>query len=177
MLPRPKSPYAAAKLAQEHYAAAFSTCYGLDTASLRYFNVFGPRQDPTSDYAAVIPKFITLMLAGESPRVDGDGLQTRDFTYVANVVEGNLAAARAGGSLDGEVFNIACGDEISILDLVGTINDLLGTAVEPTHGPSRTGDVRHSRADITRATERLDFRPAVSFEEGLRRTIAFYRGD
>ncbi len=175
MLPSPKSPYAVAKLAQEHYAAAFSDCYGLETASLRYFNVFGPRQDPTSDYAAVIPKFITLMLAGTPPRVDGDGLQTRDFTYVANIVEGNLAAARAGGELKGEVFNIACGDEISILDLVGTLNNLLGTSIDPMHGPPRTGDVRHSRADIARASERLDFRPVATFEEGLRRTIEFYR--
>ncbi len=175
MLPRPLSPYAAAKLAQEYYAMAFAACYALDTVSLRYFNVFGPRQDPQSQYAAVIPKFITLMLAGKAPVVFGDGEQSRDFTYIDNVVAGNLVAARAPGHFGGEVVNLACGDRVSLLELVELLNGILGTSLAPVHEPARAGDVKHSQADVGKAKELLGFSPAVDFAEGLRRTVAYYR--
>ena len=171
----PLSPYAVAKLAQEQYARAFSICYGTETVSLRYFNVFGPRQDPKSDYAAVIPKFITMMVRGRTPTIHGDGLQSRDFTYIDNVVEGNLLAARAAGPFRGEVMNLAIGDRISLLDLVAELNRILGTEIAPKHGPERPGDVKHSQADVTRARERIGFRPVVPFAEGLARTAAYYR--
>ncbi len=176
MIPSPKSPYAVAKLAQEYYAAAFSECYGLDTVSLRYFNVFGPRQDPNSHYAAVIPKFITLILAGKRPFVHGDGLQSRDFTYIDNVVAGNLLAARSPHPLKGAVINLACGDRIDLLQLVAEINRILGTNLTPEHGPERAGDVKHSQAGVAKARELLGFKPVVDFAEGLRRTVEYYRG-
>lgn len=175
MLPKPLSPYAVAKLTQEYYAAAFSTCYGLDTVSLRYFNVFGPRQDPKSEYAAVIPKFITLMLAGTAPTIFGDGLQSRDFTYVDNVVEGNLRAARHAKPLNGAVINLARGDRVSLLELVEKINTVLGTDFTARHEPARAGDVKHSQAGVEAMQTLLGYTPEIDFDEGLRRTVEFYR--
>jgi UDP-glucose 4-epimerase len=142
--------------------------------ALRYFNVFGPRQDPTSQYAAVIPKFVTAMLGGEEPVIYGDGEQSRDFSYVTNVVQANLLAATAPG-VGGQVFNIACGQRYNLLELVAIINRILGTDITPVHTTPRVGDVRHSLADIARAKEMLGYRVEVEFEEGLRRLIAWYR--
>ncbi|MBL7199912.1 MAG: SDR family oxidoreductase [Anaerolineae bacterium] len=170
----PKSPYATSKLAAEHYCRAFTEVYGLETVSLRYFNVFGPRQDPASEYSAVIPLFIGAMLAGRRPTVYGDGLQSRDFTYVDNNVQANLLAATAPG-VAGQTFNIACGERYSLLDLIAALNRILGTGIEPLFGPPRPGDVKHSLADITRAQEELGYAVTVSFEEGLERTVAWYR--
>jgi nucleoside-diphosphate-sugar epimerase len=175
MTPRPLSPYAVAKLAQEHYARAFSLCYGLETVSLRYFNVFGPRQDPHSDYAAVIPKFIRLMLSGTAPTIYGDGEQSRDFTHIDNVVQANLLAARAEGPIMGETVNIACGDRISLNELVGRLNRTLGTEFEPRYDAPREGDVKHSQADISKARELIGYEPLVGFDTGLQRTAEFLR--
>lgn len=174
MLPQPKSPYAVAKLAGEQYCRAFSDVYGLATVCLRYFNVFGPRQDPTSQYSAVIPLFITAMLQGEPPTVHGDGQQSRDFTYVANVVRANLLAASAP-DVAGRMFNVACGQRHTLLDLIATLNNLLETHIMPRHTAPRSGDVRYSLADITAAEEALGYQAEVSFNEGLRRTIMWYR--
>jgi UDP-glucose 4-epimerase len=166
----PLSPYAVAKLAGEHYCAAFSQVYGLETVSLRYFNIFGPRQSPDSPYSAVIPLFVRAMLAGQSPYLHGDGLQSRDFTYVENVIEANLRAAVAPAA-SGKMYNVACGQRCTLLDLVAKINALLGTDIKPIHGSPRPGDVRHSQADITRAAADLGYHPRVSLDEGLRRCI------
>lgn len=174
MLPVPKSPYAVSKMAGEQYCRAFADVFGLATVSLRYFNVFGPRQDPTSQYSAVIPLFITAMLRKEPPTIYGDGEQSRDFTYVANVVHANLLAVGAPDRAVGRVFNVACGERHSLLDLVATLNDILDTGLEPIHASPRPGDVRHSRADITVAREVLDYEPAVDFQEGLRRTVRWF---
>lgn len=174
MLPQPKSPYAVSKLAGEYYCRAFSEVYGLETVALRYFNVFGPRQDPTSDYAAVIPRFITRLLRGEAPVIYGDGLQSRDFVYVANVVQANLLAATTPG-VAGRAFNIASGERYTLLDLIRILNDVLGTAVAPIHEDPRPGDVRYSQADIGAAQKALGYDPAVDFAEGLRRTVEWYR--
>jgi nucleoside-diphosphate-sugar epimerase len=173
----PMSPYAAAKAAGEHYCRAFSRCFGLETVCLRYFNVFGPRQDPDSPYSAVIPLFIKAMLRGDAPVIHGDGAQARDFTYVANNVRANLLAATAPIGAEGQAYNIACGAAISLLDLVAAINDALGTAITPRHVEPRVGDIRLSRADIGRARTDLGYEVGVPFKEGLRRTIAHYRGD
>ena len=173
-LPAPISPYAAAKLAAELYCQAFTATYGLETVVLRYFNIFGPRQDPKSPYSAVIPLFITAMLAGRQPVVYGDGRQSRDFSFVGNVVRANLLAADAPG-VAGGVFNIANGKSTDLLTLVAVLNRLLGTQVQPRHEPARQGDVRESQADITQARTRLGYEPAVDFEEGLSRSIAYYR--
>ncbi len=170
----PLSPYAVSKLAGEHYCQVFYQVYGLETVSLRYFNVFGPRQDPTSQYAAVIPKFVTAMLRGEQPVIYGDGEQSRDFSYVTNVVQANLLAATASG-VEGQVFNIACGQRYNLLELVATINRILGTDIAPVHTAPRLGDVKHSLADIARAREMLGYQVEVEFEEGLRRLIAWCR--
>ena len=176
-LPAPISPYGAAKLAAELYCQAFSATYGFETVCIRYFNVFGPRQDPHSQYSAVIPLFITAMLAGRQPTIYGDGGQSRDFTYVANVVHGNLLAADADAKfVSGRVFNVANGRTTSLLELIGLLNSLLGTKVQPVHAPPRVGDVRESLADITQARKNLGYEPQVSFEEGLRRSIEYYRG-
>jgi UDP-glucose 4-epimerase len=172
--PAPLSPYAVSKLAGEHYCQVFYQVYGLETVALRYFNVFGPRQDPTSQYAAVIPKFVTAMLRGEQPVIYGDGEQSRDFSYVTNVVQANLLAATAPG-VGGQVFNIACGQRYNLLELVATINRILGTDIAPVHTAPRVGDVRHSLADIARAREMLGYQVEVEFEEGLRRLIAWCR--
>ncbi len=173
MAPRPLSPYAIAKLAAEQYCRVFTTIYGLETVSLRYFNVFGPRQDPLSTYAAVIPKFITAMLDDRPPTVEGDGLQTRDFTYVDNVVQGNLLACHAPG-VAGEMMNLACGEQITLLDMIAMLNRIMGKSIEPVFGPPRPGDVRHSRASIEKARSLLGYEPIVNFEEGLARTVRWY---
>lgn len=169
----PLSPYAVAKLTGEHYCAAFSNVYGLETVRLRYFNVFGPRQPPDSPYAAVIPRFIRALLAGDSPRIHGDGRQSRDFTYIDNVVQANLLAATAPG-VGGRVYNVACGGRISLLELVARLNGLLGTDIVPIHEAPRPGDVKHSEADISRARAELGYRPIIDIEEGLQRCIAWY---
>ncbi len=173
-LAMPLSPYAAAKLAGELYCRAFTATYGLETVVIRYFNVFGPRQDPKSEYSAVIPLFVTAMLAGKRPTVFGDGLQSRDFTYIDNVVAGNLAAADAPNAA-GKVFNVACGRQFSLLDLLASINRVLETNIEPIFADARAGDVKESLADITAARGVLGYEPVVSFEEGLRRSIEYYR--
>jgi UDP-glucose 4-epimerase len=173
-LPAPVSPYAAAKVAGELYCQAFYATYGLETVTVRYFNVFGPRQDPQSEYAAVIPKFVTMMLAGRRPVIFGDGRQSRDFTYVANVVAGNLLAAESSAA-PGQIFNIACGEQMNLLDLVAAINRVLGTALDPIFDPPRVGDVRDSQADISLARNILAYRPVVEFDEGLRQSIDYYR--
>jgi UDP-glucose 4-epimerase len=172
--PCPLSPYAVAKLAGEHYCAAFTEVYGLQTVRLRYFNVFGPRQTPDSPYAAVIPLFIQAMTAGKSPVVHGDGLQSRDFTFVADVVQANLRAAQAP-NVGGRVYNVACGGRSTLLDLIGHLNNLLGTAISPVHVASREGDVKHSQADIQRARADLGYEPSVSFPEGLKRCLDWWR--
>lgn len=173
-LPMPISPYGAAKLAAELYCRAFTATYGFETVALRYFNVFGPRQDPDSPYSAVIPLFMTALLSGKRPTIYGDGQQSRDFTYVANVVHGNLLAADAP-NVAGQVFNLANGRATSLLSLIVQLNELLGTRIEPIHAPPRVGDIRESLADITAARERLRYEPQVQFEDGLRRSIDYYR--
>jgi UDP-glucose 4-epimerase len=170
----PLSPYAAAKLAGEHYCTAFSEVYGLETVRLRYFNVFGPRQTPDSPYAAVIPLFIRALTRGESPLIHGDGEQSRDFTYVADAVQANLRAAEAPG-VSGKVYNVACGRRTSLLRLVELLNGLLGTRTAPRHGPPRPGDVKHSLADIERAKADLGYRPSTDMGEGLRRCLEWWR--
>ena len=174
MSPAPISPYGVAKLTGEYYAAAFSHSYDLETVSLRYFNVFGPRQDPTSSYAAAIPKFITAMLRGERPTIYGDGTQTRDFTYVDNIVQGNLLACKAPRAV-GETINLANGGRILINDLVAQLNEIIGTNLAPIHSDERPGDIKHSRADIAKARDLLGYKPIVSFEAGLSRTVEWYR--
>ena len=172
--PEPVSPYAVSKLAGELYCRAFWKCFGLETVSLRYFNVFGPRQDPNSQYAAVIPVFITAVLEGRPPTVFGDGEQSRDFTYVENAVRANLLAAAAPEAV-GKVFNVGCGAPTTVNEVVAAVNRLLGTDVPSRFAPDRPGDVRHSSADITLARELLGYAPEVSFDEGLRRTIEHIR--
>jgi UDP-glucose 4-epimerase len=168
---QPKSPYAISKLAGEQYCQVFAAALGLETVSLRYFNIFGPRQDPASPYAAVIPKFLAAMRRGERPVIFGDGKQSRDFTYVENAVRANLLAAAAPGA-SGEVINVACGARITLLELVDHLNRLLGTHLTPSFAPPRTGDVLHSQADLARAATLLGYRPTVDFTEGLARTAA-----
>jgi UDP-glucose 4-epimerase len=172
--PMPISPYGAAKLAGEFYCQAFAASFPIETVTLRYFNVFGPRQDPGSPYAAVIPLFITAILAGRQPVIYGDGQQSRDFTYVANVVHANLLAADAPG-VSGRVFNVANGRTVTLLELLAALNRLLGTDVAPIHAPPRPGDIRESMADITLARKCLGYEPQVDFLEGLRRSIDAYR--
>jgi UDP-glucose 4-epimerase len=169
MLPNPLSPYAASKLAGEHYCRAFYRVFGLETVVLRYFNIFGPRQDPSSPYAAVIPLFLEALLGGEQPTVFGDGLQSRDFTYVANAVRANLLAIQAPEAA-GKIFNIACGERHSLLDLVQNLNEILRKKIAPRFAEARTGDVKHSLADISQARLGLGYEPRVGFAEGLRRT-------
>lgn len=171
----PLSPYAAAKIASELYAQAFSRSLGVETVSLRYFNVFGPRQDPASEYSAVIPIFVTKMLRGERPTVYGDGLQSRDFVYVEDVVRANLLAADAPQA-SGRVINVGSGRRLTLLDLIGALNRALGTQIAPLFAPPRAGDVRESLADITAARAVLGYEPSIDFDEGLRRSIDYYRG-
>jgi len=173
MTPQPMSPYGVAKLVGEYYMQAFNQVYGIETVALRYFNVFGPRQDPTSEYAAVIPRFATAMLDGQRPIIYGDGEQTRDFTYIENVVTGNMLAATSPKA-PGNVINVACGNRISLHDLVNAINNYLGTNIEPYYEPVRSGDIKHSRADISKARELLGYEPVVSFEEGIARTVDWF---
>ena len=172
MIPSPLSPYAVNKLIGEYYCSVFSTVYNLKTVALRYFNVFGPRQDPTSYYSAVIPKFIKAMLEGTQPTIFGDGEQSRDFTFVDNVVEANLLACQAK-DVGGKVFNIASGKRYRLLDLVQRIKDLLGADVEPIFADRRRGDVVHSLADISKAERELSYRPTIPFPKGLERTIPY----
>jgi UDP-glucose 4-epimerase len=171
MLPCPLSPYAAGKLAGEHYISVYAQTMGLDGISLRYFNVFGPRQDPSSPYSGVISLFSKAMREGRRPLIYGDGRQTRDFTYVSNVVAANLAAYNAEGPLRGTVVNVGTGRRVSLLDLVAAINDILGTHIEPEFQPARPGDVRDSQASLDRIRAVLGYQPQIDFEEGLRRTI------
>ena len=170
----PISPYAVAKLAGEHYCAAFTAAFGLETVSLRYFNVFGPRQDPHSTYAAVIPRFISLMLRGQPPLITGDGQQSRDFTYIDNVAHGNLLACQAPKA-SGEVINLAAGGSVSINDLAARLNAIMGSQLDPRYIPERPGDIQHSQADISKARRLLGYEPHVDFDEGLRRTVDWYR--
>ena len=172
--PKPLSPYGVSKLTGEYYCQSFAQVYNLETVCLRYFNVFGARQDPTSQYAAVIPLFITGMIDGKAPMIYGDGLQSRDFCFVENVVHGNLLAAEAPKA-NGEVINIATGKRVNLLQLVGQINNHLGTNIEPIHAEERVGDVKHSRADITKARSLLGYEPIVNFESGLKQTIEWYQ--
>jgi nucleoside-diphosphate-sugar epimerase len=175
-LGRPLSPYALGKLACEHYCRLFTELYGLQTACLRYFNVFGPRQDPGSAYAAVIPRFTTRLLAGKSPTIYGDGEQTRDFTFVENVIEANWKAANHPNAV-GEVFNIGCGLRTSLNQLVGYLNEILGSRIEPTYEPGRPGDVRHSLADMSKALQKIEYSPLISIQDGLRRVVDWYRAN
>ena len=172
--PQPKSPYAVSKLAGEHYCRVFTEHFGVPCVALRYFNVFGPRQDPASPYSAVIPRIGQAALLGQSPVLYGDGSQTRDFTFVDNVVEANLQACDAP-NVAGRVFNIACGQRVSLLELIDEVNYLLLTAIKPQLAPERPGDVRHSQADIAAATEHLLYRPHVGLREGLERTLKYLR--
>jgi nucleoside-diphosphate-sugar epimerase len=174
MEPHPLSPYAASKLAGEHFAWVYEKSLGLSTVSMRYFNVFGPRQDPKSEYAAVIPRFVTALLKGERPIVFGDGGQTRDFTYIDNVVQANLDAC-ARTEAGGESINIAAGEQNSLLQLLDQIGSVLDVKPNPEFRPARAGDVRHSYADVSKAKRVLGYAPAVGFREGLARTIAYYR--
>ncbi len=174
MAPSPQSPYAVQKLVGEHYCRAFFECYSLETITLRYFNVFGPGQDPTSEYAAVIPAFVTAILRGDSPTIYGDGEQTRDFTFIENVLHAN-SLAMGIAQTRGEALNIACGVQTSINKVVSVINHLLGADLQPRRVSARPGDVRHSCADISLAHGLLGYEPLVTFEEGLRRTIDYYR--
>ena len=171
----PLSPYAVTKYADELYARVFGRCYGVETVGLRYFNVFGPRQDPFSQYAAVIPLFVSALLRGEAPTINGDGKQSRDFTFVANAVEANLLACIAPPAAVGEVFNVACQERTSLNRLYGRLQELLGTAIPAHYGPPRSGDVRDSLADIGKAKRLLGYPGRVKFDEGLQRSIAWYR--
>jgi UDP-glucose 4-epimerase len=174
-LPSILSPYAAAKLTGELYCQAFWHSYGLETVCLRYFNVFGPRQDPKGPYAAVIPLFIKAILSGSRPTIYGDGLQTRDFTYVENVVQANLKAAAAPAEAAGRVFNVGNGEAVSLLELLKSLNELMGGRIEPIFQPARTGDVRDSLADISLARRVLKYEPSVDLRTGLKPTIEYYR--
>lgn len=174
MAPTPRSPYAVSKLSGELYCRAFSAAYGLETVSLRFFNVFGPRQDPASEYAAVVPRFITSMLAGRPPVIFGDGRQSRDFTYVANVIQAAILASSGGEHAVGEAVNIGCDGRTTLLELVETLNELLGTQIDPTFAARRPGDVRHSQASVEKAHRLLEYRPLVGLRDGLARTVEFF---
>ncbi len=175
MTPMPLSPYGVAKLLGEHYCSVWHHVYGMECVALRYFNIFGPRQAPDSDYAAVIPLFIDLIRRGVQPTIHGDGLQTRDFCYIDNVVEANLKALEAPDA-PGGIYNIACGKRYSLLDLVEAINSSLGTQVVAKHGPPQVGDIRDSLADISAARRDLDYSASVDFVAGLARTIEWFGG-
>ncbi len=174
MIPDPKSPYGAAKLFGEYYAKVFYEVYGLETVCLRYFNVFGTRQDPTSHYAAVIPIFVSRLLKGEAPIIHGDGSQSRDFIYIDNVVHGNLLASTAPDA-PGHVLNMATGSEITILELAKRLDQILGTNISPIHDAPREGDIKHSQANIDLAGQILGYEPIVDFDTGLRRTVEWFK--
>ena len=173
MLPSPLSPYAVTKQAAEYYCAVYSSVYGLSTTALRYFNVYGPRQDPTSQYAAVVPNFITAVLEGKAPVIHGDGKQSRDFTFVADAVQANLKAALSPEA-DGAVVNVAVGERTTINDLAAMVIKLVGANVEPKHLEPRAGDIRHSLADISRAQKLMSYKPQYNLEQGLRKTVQFF---
>jgi UDP-glucose 4-epimerase len=172
--PNPLSPYAVQKLTAEHYFRVFYELYGLETVCLRYFNVFGRRQDPNSEYSAVIPKFIKALLAGHQPTVFGDGEQSRDFTHVDNVVYGNLLALKAGGAA-GRVMNLACGRRLTLNELLAILQKNIGSNVDPIYTAPRPGDVKHSHADISLAESLLGYKMQVATEEGLARTIDYFK--
>jgi nucleoside-diphosphate-sugar epimerase len=176
MRPDPISPYAVAKLASEHYMISFYRCYGLETVCLRYFNIFGPRQDPSSPYSGVLAKFTTQMLRGEQPTINGDGEQSRDFTYIDNAVEANLLACKAPAQkAAGQMFNVATGRRVTLNETFKVLQELTGYQGQPKYGPVREGDVKHSLADISKAEAGLGYKPLVDFEDGLRRTVEWYR--
>jgi len=176
MKPDPISPYAVAKLASEHYLVSFYRCYQLETVALRYFNIFGPRQDPSSPYSGVLAKFITLMLRGEQPAIFGDGEQSRDFTYIDNAVEANLLACTAPASqVAGQIFNVATGRRVTLNETFKLLQTLTSYTGQPRFGPDRGGDIKHSLADISKAEALLGYKPKIDFEEGLRRTVEWYR--
>jgi UDP-glucose 4-epimerase len=176
MPPDPISPYAVAKLASERYMISFYRCYGLETVSLRYFNIFGPRQDPSSPYSGVLAKFITQMLAGKQPTIYGDGEQSRDFTYIDNAVEANLLACKApAAKVAGRVFNVATGRRVTLNETFKLLQPLTSYSGFPIYGPERGGDIKHSLADISLAEKHLGYKPRVNFEDGLRRTVEWYR--
>ena len=175
MVPNPQSPYAVSKLAGEHYCRAFTRVYDLETVSLRYFNVYGPRQDPASQYAAVVPIFIRRLMAGEPVTVFGDGEQSRDFTFVEDVAAANIQAAQAPGAA-GAVVNLGCGERHTLNKLIALLQELTGQHVAPVYADPRAGDVKHSQADISRARELIGYDPQVSFEDGVRRTFEWYKG-
>ena len=176
MTPDPISPYAVAKLAGEHYMTSFYRCYQLETVTLRYFNIFGPRQDPSSPYSGVLAKFITVMLRGEQPTIFGDGGQSRDFTYVDNAVEANLLACKApAAKAAGHVFNVATGRRVTLNETFQVLQALTSYSGPVKHGPERGGDIKHSLADISKAEASLGYKPVVDFEDGLRRTVEWYR--
>jgi UDP-glucose 4-epimerase len=176
MLPDPISPYAVAKLTCEYYMRSFARVYGMETVSLRYFNVFGPYQDPTSQYSGVLAVFCRKMLAGEVPTIYGDGTTSRDFTFIQNTVEGNLLAASApAGLVSGRVMNVATGFRITLNEVVEVLRGITGYAGPINYAPERAGDIKHSLADISLAKDLLGYAPTVSFEEGLRRTVEWYR--
>jgi UDP-glucose 4-epimerase len=176
MAPNPRSPYASAKLAGEAYVSAYAACYGIDAVSLRYFNIFGPRQNPNSAYAAVIAAFAKAIMSGKPPTIFGDGEQSRDFTFVHNAVHANLLAARKRERLDGDVINVACGIRISVNELAPMMCEMFGRPdLKPIHAPERAGDVKHSQADLTNARQVLGYEPIVDFRSGLRATVDWYR--
>jgi UDP-glucose 4-epimerase len=170
----PISPYAVSKAAGEHYARVWTKLYGVETVGLRYFNVFGPRQDPKSEYAAVLPRFILWGLRGEPLEVHGDGTQSRDFTYIDNVVEANILAGQAPDA-SGEAFNVGCGDRTSLLEVIAMLESIVGTKLERRHSPSRGGDVPHTMADVSKAKRLMGYTPLVGFAEGFRRTVEYFR--
>jgi UDP-glucose 4-epimerase len=174
MTPRPLSPYAASKCAGELLLRTYAVCYGLSGVSLRYFNVFGARQRPDSPYAAVIPKFAQALIRKDRPVIYGDGMQTRDFTHVSNVVRANLLAGACAAELTGQVINVACGSSTNLLELLGMMAEILGVEAEPEHAEPRIGDVLHSRADISRARELVGYEPAMSLPDGLKDAVAYY---
>src|ERR1700693_5119551 len=176
MKPDPISPYAVAKLASEHYLISFYRCYQLETVALRYFNIFGPRQDPSSPYSGVLAKFITVMLRGEQPSIYGNGEQSRDFTYIDNAVEANLLACKApAAKVAGQMFNVATGRRVSLNETFKLLQPLTSYKGQPKYGPERGGDIKHSLADISKAEAGLGYKPKIDFEEGVRRTVEWYR--
>ncbi len=176
MPPAPKSPYAIQKLTGELYCRTFWEHFGLETVALRYFNIFGPRQDPSSQYSAVIPKFVTSCMRDEAPTINGDGSTSRDFTYIENVVQANLRACTASSKCAGQVMNIACGERIDLNHLAEKIREAVGRGQPARHGPERPGDVQHSLADISRAKELIGYEPVVRFDQGIELTVQWYMG-